>query len=208
MPVSSVQLRNFSEEYVHEARDLLVDIIHRRGPVHTCLNSCEERAIQKFSIEYLRQCAQDGLSVLALDTNNGHRVVGVSLVCITTPPRREPPVIKHLILKLKAQVDLSAILGKQARVAELGTAVVHDGYTGQGIFTRMLEMVAEMFKQRNISYMGGMFSSSFSRKAALKVGFEMVASVKYADFEYEGEKPLMALAEDHQEFTYGVLKVM
>ena len=218
MSAATIELRILREEYLQEAKEILVDGFCDRNPIHKCLNESREAFGAMLSENFVRQCAGDGLSVVAVDTANGGKIAGVSLVSLTSYSIPEEiqtqpyKVYKKMANQLRS-IAASLVTDKfqSQRSAGLELVAVCEEHSQRGICSNMIKKQIEILKERNIQLLVGDFTNEYSRKAALKLGFEMVASVKYADFEYEGQKPFLsiaiAIAEEHKQVSLGLLKV-
>merc|ERR1711907_253635 len=152
---------------------------------------------------FVERAAQDNLSLVAVDENNGE-VMGVMLNedWKEVPPKEFRSLGEDWkptqAIFAAANNQFKASQGHIARGQMLHTlyfSCVHPDMRRQGLMQNMWQESVAVAQRYNFSEMMAHCSSDKVARLAEKLGFEKAASVKYKDFKYEGHEEFAELPE-------------
>lgn len=96
---------------------------------------------------------------------------------------------KAVLEAINRDVDVFAIYETETKM-EIGALAVDGRYGRQGLATKLVDLSLRIAKAHGVGAVWTEALSAYTAKVAFKLGFEVLKSVTYEDFRYEGDLPL------------------
>ncbi|XP_057370337.1 arylalkylamine N-acetyltransferase 1-like [Daphnia carinata] len=168
----------------------------------------EEAKRPEWVDDIVRECVQAPYSLLVRDACLHNQIVAVAINDMKkrtsthganhqlyAPKSNNPAQIpvgrlhKAVLEDINRDVDIFAIFQTEIKM-EIGALAVDGRYTRQGLATRLVELSLRIAKAHGAGAVWTEALSAYTAKAVSKLGFDVLKSVTYDDFRYEGELPL------------------
>ncbi|KFY12721.1 hypothetical protein V492_03686 [Pseudogymnoascus sp. VKM F-4246] len=187
------------EDEIRQVGDLMADVFLKREPLSHALGTSDTGfpdALRAYSHVLSARCAVGGLTPIAKSADG----TVIALVMVehwdrTKAPCSQSPALQPFcdILE-RLDVEFANRRGTDARVAEITMGAVHPDFGGQGIMSRLVSLsLLNAFKRGYDECMTK--STSYSRLGLKGAGFEVLAELKYKEYEYKGARPFASIED-------------
>ncbi len=105
-----------------------------------------------------------------------------------------PRLIRALFEELNREVDLFARY-ETDRIFHLCMVAVSDQYGRRGLATKLNELAVKLAVQCGAGAIKAEAVSEYPARSAIKQGFDLIKSIDYATFVYDGLRPLASVQE-------------
>ncbi|XP_002051345.2 arylalkylamine N-acetyltransferase-like 2 [Drosophila virilis] len=179
----------------------------------------EPEWVIKFKDEYYISMIEQGTCLLAVDENNGGRIVGYVLAHAQTPDdldrdrkraaASEPNTWEDILVFL-SRVDIEVNLFKRYGISELlfsfMTHVVAP-MRGKGLGSRLAAALMEIGRKKGFPLMVAQCISYYSARQKEALGMECAYSIAYADYKDESGQVVFKPAAPHTHLRVMVIKL-
>lgn len=145
---------------------------------------------------YFRHSIEQGTSVMAIDTSNNNKIVGVRAHRRTKPSEKDEIPVEYLNDPLMTFVQFIATCEEQydphteLKVPEylhMKYLCVDRNYRGRNISVKMMDFTFDFMRKEQIPVAYVVASSAYSLQVFLKCDFEVVHQIQYEDYKVDGE---------------------
>ncbi|CAI7583072.1 unnamed protein product [Penicillium discolor] len=189
----------YSRDEIQQVGDLMTDVFLEREPLSHALGTSDPSfpdALRAYSQVLSAQCAVGGLTPIAKSADGAV----IALIMVehwdrNKIPCPQPPELGPFCDILdRLHVEFANRRGADAMVAEITMGAVHRDFGGMGIASRLVSLaLLNAFKQGYDEFMTK--STSDSRLGLKGAGFEVLAELKYKEYEYEGTRPFASIED-------------
>ncbi|EGI65427.1 hypothetical protein G5I_06098 [Acromyrmex echinatior] len=150
----------------------------------------DETSVKSY-LELMRAWMKDTTSLVALSLTSG-RVIGVAVTRINSNSEKSDVYNRVRNFEgdaLEKIMGLMNALIKRSNVYEefdcdlyfrIKVLCVHPSYQQKGVGTALLKVCIQVASKLGISVVGGIFTSGLSQSLALKLGFRLIAEIRYS----------------------------
>ncbi|KYN40646.1 hypothetical protein ALC56_04955 [Trachymyrmex septentrionalis] len=185
------KIQDLKEAHYDEALRLIKHHFFREEPMCKTIALLQDETSVKTYLDLIRIWMKDTTSLVALSLTSG-RVIGVAVTRINS--NSEKSDIYNRVLNFEGDA-LEKIMGlinaliKRSNVYEefdcdiylrIHVLCVHPSYQQKGVATALLKVCIQVASKLDISAVGVVFTSGLSQSLALKLGFRLIAEIRYS----------------------------
>ena len=205
----SVTYRVATSDDALEFQDVLIKTFPLEASCFSLFKHTREEMAQLLALEDIKCFLENDLSVIATAQGN---TVGVLEVYPLTNMWNSP-------LKISAGLDSINVMYNEIikeldnvncaadEIGVLDWLTVVQEYWGQGIGGCLVSEAVKLLRSKGFKYAAGVWVNKYSFALAQKHGFEQIAIVRYDEFEYDGKKPFLSSAAQHEGMKLAVKRL-
>ncbi|XP_070532536.1 uncharacterized protein [Ptychodera flava] len=198
-----------TEDHFEEAAHILTSTFIGGEPLRLAVKMPYEAELAYNQI-MCRECAQDGVSVVAIDKNL-NKVIGVTVGKIVngTDPNAMLDEISLMPDALKPYYErFGPLFGKleqcyfqnpnflnnpDCKILKSYKISVHPDYEGRGIGTKIADVRRELAEKKVVKFICLVATALRSQILYKKLGYEDIGEIFYKDYTYNDEKPFAGI---------------
>ncbi|KAH8352796.1 hypothetical protein KR084_006397 [Drosophila pseudotakahashii] len=201
-----ITIRTMTEGDYKNVKLFMDDDFFKSEPLCQASGEAVQRQNEKENDEYHLSMIDQGTCLVALDENNGGRLVGFVLAGAQYPEDVEKHRIEAEAMEQHTWGRISTLLSKIEREANLfgrfgiskvlysHITSVHTSMRGKGLGSRLAATLMEVGRSKGFPAMVAYCTSFFSARQKEALGMQCIYSLTYADYKDDKGRPIFTPA--------------
>ncbi|XP_043642524.1 arylalkylamine N-acetyltransferase-like 2 [Drosophila teissieri] len=219
--MEGVTIRIMCLEDYENVKSYLRDEYYTAEPL--CHSSGEPVHLQneKINDALYQSMIAEGISLVALDENDGGRIVGLVMACAIYPENASAGALRldetklednawtriyHLVMKVKREVNLHERYDISKALYSDVTSVA-SWMRGKGLGSRLAATLMDLGRSKGFPHMVAFCTSFYSARQKKALGMECIYSIDYADYKDDEGRVVFAPAAPHTKVRVMAIKL-